>query len=313
MQVRALPVVVPVAVSWLAVTAIWSTTPLFVYLSTLAFPAELAGGLRMAVAAVLANLLLRATGGRLPRHRAAWLTYAAMTPGVFGAMYLTYLVADRIPTGLISVLFGLSPIVTAVCARVLADDPLPSPARLGAALVALAGLVFLTGASAGGGQAADTLAIGVLLLAVLLFSVSAVLVRKLGGGLDALAQTTGALWLSLPCYALAWLLHGAPLPALDSAQFTRSLLAIAYLAVFGSVLGFVCYYQVLKQMPAASAAMITVVTPVFALALGALFNGEVFTPSMLGGAVLVLAGVAGFLLDAGSLMRRLPGSDRRPD
>lgn len=306
MQNRAMSIVIPVAVSWLAVVAIWSTTPLFVYLSTLAFPAELAGGLRMAAAAVVANLLLWATGGTLPRSRAALLTYAAMTPGIFGAMYLTYLVADRIPTGLISVLFGLSPIVTALCARLLATDPLPSPSRLLAALVALAGLVFLTGASAGGEHTLDVVAIGVLLLAVLLFSVSAVLVRKLGSGLDALAQTTGALWVSLPFYALAWLLHGAPMPAFDSEMLMRSLLAIAYLALFGSVVGFACYYQVLKQMPAASAAMITVVTPVFALALGAVFNNETFTLPMLAGAALVLAGVGGFLLNAGDLARLSP-------
>lgn len=317
MQVRALPfvvpVAVPVAVSWLVVVAVWSTTPLFVFLSTQAFPAELAGGLRMATAALVAHALLRVRGGRLPMSRAAWLTYAAMTPGIFGAMYLTYLVADRVPTGLISVLFGLSPVVTALCARLLATDPLPSLARLGSAVVALAGLVFLTGASAGGATAADPVALVVLFVAVLLFSVSGVLVRKLGGGLDALAQTTGALWLSLPFYAAAWALHGAPSPAVGSESFTRSLLAIGYLALFGSVLGFVCYYQVLKQMPAASASLITVVTPVFALGIGALFNDERLTVGMLGGAALVLLGVGGFLVPATTIagIRRWLGGRRR--
>lgn len=310
MQTRALPLVIPVVVSYLVVVAVWSTTPLFVYLSTLAFPAELAGGLRMAAAAVIAHALLWATGGSLPRTGAALLTYAVMTPGIFGAMYLTYLVADRVPTGLISVLFGLSPVITAVFARLLGTDPLPSLPRLASALVALGGLMFLTGASTTEGTQVDTLALGVLLLAVLLFSVSAVLVRKLGSGLDALAQTTGALWISLPFYTLAWLLHGAPLPAFGSESFTQSLLAIAYLALFGSVVGFVCYYQVLKQMPAASAALITVITPVFALGIGAVFNGEQFTGAMLSGAALVIAGVAGFLLP-GAEVARLRGRLRR--
>lgn len=301
MQTRALPFVLPVVVSYLVVVAVWSTTPLFVFLSTQAFPAELAGGLRMAAAALVAHALLWATGGTLPRTRAAWLTYAAMTPGIFGAMYLTYLVADRVPTGLISVLFGLSPIVTAFSARLLAIDPLPSPGRLAAATVAVAGLAFLTGAGSAGSVQVDVLALGVLLIAVLLFSVSGVLVRKLGGGLDALAQTTGALYLSLPFYALAWLLHGAPVPSTGSGAFTQSLLAIGYLALFGSVLGFVCYYQVLKQMPAASASLITVITPVFALGLGALFNDERLTLGMLAGAALVLAGVAGFLVPSTTL------------
>lgn len=297
-----------VAVSYAIVVVVWSTTPLFLYLSTLAFPAELAGGLRMAVAAVVATALVWATGGVLRRDAAALRTYGAMLPGVFGAMYLSYLAAQRVPTGLISVLFGLSPVLSAFMARLLAAEPLPSPARLAAAGVALGGLVLIAD-GADSASHVDATGIGLLVAAVLLFSLSGVLVRLWGAGQDALAQTAGALWLSLPCYGLAWLVAGAVPPAAGSGDFLLSVAAIGYLAVIGSVVGFVCYYQVLKQMTAASAALITVITPVFALALGAVFNGERLTLPMLAGALLVLAGVAGFLLPAGSLrrLRRRPG------
>lgn len=294
-------VVFPITLSYLIVVVVWSTTPLFLYLSTRAFPAELAGGLRMAAGALVASLLIWATGGVLRRDRAALLTYVVMLPGVFGAMYLSYLAAPHVPSGLISVIFGLSPIISALCARALAVDPLPGMARFGAALIALAGLVFVTSESERGAAQVDIVGIVLLLGAVLLFSVSAVLVRKFGSGVDALVQTAGALWVSLPFYAGAWLLRGAPLPEAQSADFMLSLAAIAYLALFGSVLGFVCYYQVLKQMPAASAALITVITPVFALGLGALVNDERLTAAMLLGALLVVAGVAGFLLPVSSL------------
>lgn len=296
----------PVVVAYLVVVVVWSTTPLFLFLSTRAFPAALAGGLRMALAAVVATALVWGTGKALRRDRAALATYAAMTPGVFGAMFLSYLAAPHVPSGLISVLFGLSPVLSALLARVLGTDPLPAPGRLAAALLALAGLALICGASSHGAVKLDVGGVALLLGAVLLFSGSAVLVRKLGAGVDALVQTAGALWMSLPFYALAWLLAGAPLPDRDSAAFTLSAVAIVYLALFGSVLGFVCYYRVLQQMPAASAALITVITPVFALGLGALCNGERLTPSMLAGALLVLAGVAGFLLPVARLRALLP-------
>ena len=302
MQVRALPSpVVPLFLSFAVVVVVWSTTPLFLYLSTRAFPAELAGGLRMAVAAVLATVLLRVTGARLRLDALALQTYAAMTPGVFGAMYLSYLAAPRVPSGLISVLFGLSPVVSALCARLLRTDPLPAAGRLAAALLALAGLVLISRESGGGAAHLDAGGLALLLVAVLLFSLSGVLVRKLGAGIDALVQTTGALWMSLPFYFGAWLLAGAPPPDTGNVHFGMAVLAIGYLAVFGSVLGFACYYQVLKQMPAASASLITVITPVFALALGAWLNDERLTAAMLSGALLVLAGVAGFLLPASGL------------
>lgn len=288
----------PLVVSYLVVVLVWSTTPLFVFFSTLAFPPALAGGVRMALAAVLATVVAWATGRVLRRDRQALLTYAAMTPGIFGAMYLTYLAAPRVPSGLISVLFGLSPVVSAACARLLAREPLPSPGRMVAALVALGGLVLVTREGERGVGQADAAGIGLLLVAVLLFSVSGVLVRMLGAGMDALAQTAGGLWLSLPFYALAWVVDGLPVPDRDSAAFMRSAAAIAYLALFGSVLGFVCYYQVLSRMPAASASLITVITPVFALGLGAWVNDERLTGTMLAGAAVVVVGVAGFLVPA---------------
>ncbi len=67
-------VVFPITLSYLIVVVVWSTTPLFLYFSTRAFPAELAGGLRMAAGAVVASLLIWATGGVLRRDRAALLT-----------------------------------------------------------------------------------------------------------------------------------------------------------------------------------------------------------------------------------------------
>ncbi len=312
MQVRVSVRAFPVVVSYAVVVVVWSTTPLFVVLSTRAFPAELAGGLRMAAAALIATLVVWATGGTLRRDRAALLTYAAMTPGVFGAMYLTYLAAPRVPSGLISVLFGLSPVLAAVCARLFAAEPLPAAGRIVAALVALAGLAFIMEEGGRSAGHVDAGGVALLLLAVLLFCVSAVLVRKVGAGVDALVQTTGALWMSLPFYLLAWLAGGAPLPVSAAPAFGLSVVAIGYLALFGSVLGFACYYQVLKELPAASTALITVITPVFAMALGVLLNGEHFTAPMLLGALLVLAGVAGFLLPADRL-RALAGRWRPAD
>lgn len=50
--------------------------------------------------------------------------------------------------------------------------------------------------------------------------------------------------------------------------------AIVYLGVFGSVLGFALYYYVIKHMETGKVALITLVTPVIALWLGSLLDGE---------------------------------------
>lgn len=290
-----MPVALPVLLCWLLVVVVWSTTPLALHLSTLAFPASLAGGLRMALAALVLLLLLAALQRGLARERRAMLAWLAMLPGVFGSMYLSYLAAQRIPTGLISVVFGLSPVLSALFARWWLAEPALGLRRALAITVSLCGLALVVGVESFSGGALDPVGMACICLAVVLFSGSGVAVKKLGHGFDPVAQTAGALTLSLPLYALAWLAEGRPVPAMASADLPVALAAILYLAVAGSVLGFVCYYYVLQQMPAASAALITVVTPVFALALGAAWNGEHFTGWMLAGAVLVLGGVLAFL------------------
>jgi drug/metabolite transporter (DMT)-like permease len=54
----------------------------------------------------------------------------------------------------------------------------------------------------------------------------------------------------------------------------RTGVAIVYLGVFGSVLGFALYYYIIKHMEAGKVALITLVTPVLALLLGSWLNGE---------------------------------------
>jgi drug/metabolite transporter (DMT)-like permease len=277
------------------VVLVWSTTPLFLHFSTLAFPAALAGGLRMAVAALVAVLVLAWLKRPLARDARARTVYLWMLPGVFASMYCAYLAASRVPSGVISVVYGTSPVLTALLARAWLGEPLPGVLRLAGAGVALAGLVVIAGAEGGGQAGLDGTGMAFLLAAVVLFCVSAVGVKRTAAGLDPLVQTTGGLLLSLPFYALAWLGEGLPLPRHDAADFTLSTGAILYLAIAGSLLGFVCYYRVLQQFAASEAALITVITPVFALLLGALLNGEQLSAPMLGGALLVIAGVAAFL------------------
>jgi drug/metabolite transporter (DMT)-like permease len=68
--------------------------------------------------------------------------------------------------------------------------------------------------------------------------------------------------------------------------------SIAYLALFGSIVTFSAYFWLLRSIPAYRLSLVSYVTPVFALALGASFGGEPLRSSTLAGTALVLAGVA---------------------
>src|SRR2546430_16770335 len=72
----------------------------------------------------------------------------------------------------------------------------------------------------------------------------------------------------------------------------RSLFGLAYLVVFGSLIGYSAYVWLLANAPIGQVATYAYVNPVIAIALGAIVLGESITWRIAGGALLVLAAVA---------------------
>jgi drug/metabolite transporter (DMT)-like permease len=80
----------------------------------------------------------------------------------------------------------------------------------------------------------------------------------------------------------------------DPAAFSLdSLLAFAYLVVFGSLVAFTAYVWLLKHAPISQVATYAYVNPVVAIALGALILDETVTGLVAAGAAVIVASVAG--------------------
>lgn len=275
-----------VPAAYLGVILIWSTTPLAIQWSGDGPGFLFGAAARMAIGALVCLLLVRLLRVTLPWHRPALRSYAAAAVGIYGAMICVYWGAQYVPSGLISVLFGLTPIVTGVLAAGWLNEQALTPVRLAGSVIGLGGLALIFGLDRPGGAAGYGLA--AVLLSVLLHSLSTVWVKRLGAGLPALTLTTGALLVSLPCYLLTWLVLDAGLPP---ALPPRAVLAIVYLGVFGSVAGFILYYYTLRRVTAGRMALILLVTPVLALLLGHFLNGETFGARQIAGAALILSGL----------------------
>lgn len=277
-----------VPAAFLAVVLIWSTTPLAVKWSSEG-PGFLFGVLgRMTLATVLCLALVAALRQAFPWHRAARRTYFSGALGLYGAMLCIYWSAQYVPSGLIAVLFGLSPLVTALLAQPLLGERALTPVRLSGMLLALAGLAAIFGASLALGPHMVHGLAGIL-AGVLFQSLSMVLVKRYGAELPSLTVTSGALLVAAPLFFITWLIfdHHAPaeLP-------TRALLSIVYLGVVGSLIGFTLFFYVLKRVTANTSALITLITPVLALLLGATINHEHVGLRVWAGTALVLSGLA---------------------
>jgi len=276
--------------AYLGVIIIWSTTPLAILWSSedVGFVFGLTS--RMLIGAVLALIVAALLGSGLIWHRRARLAYIASAIGIYGGMISVYWAAQFIPTGWISVIFGLSPLFTALMAQLWLDGEKLTRPRLFGMLTGLAGLAMIFASSFSLHHQA-VLGVIAMLASVSIHSGSAVWIKRIKPEIPAIVMTSGGLLFAAPLFLLTWIATGADIPEEFS---TRTLGAIAYLALLGSVLGFALYYYVLSQVEATKVALITLITPLVALGLGHLFNSEPMTLNIVAGSLLILSGLAMF-------------------
>lgn len=288
-----------VPAAYLGVILIWSTTPLAIQWSAQGASFSFAVMARMLIGLAICLALLAATRTAFPFTAAARRLYAISGLSMFVAMLLTYWGALHIPSGLISVIFGLSPLVTGVFAALWLSERTLTPIRIAGLGLALAGLWLIFGQPWPGDSQA-TLGIAAVVIGMTVQALGLVWIKRLNVRASALAITSGSLGVATPLFVLAWLI--ADSARLPPDTTLRAGAAIVYLGVLGSVVGFTLYYYVIKHLDAGRVALIMLVTPVAALLLGQTLNAE-FIPAR-GWAGIALIG-AGLLLYEWLALRQL--------
>jgi len=278
-----------VRAAYFAVVLIWSTTPLGIVWSSESVSPTLAVLLRMMIAMFFGLLLINYGKIHLPWHKKAVRVYGYSGIGIYGGMIFSYAAASTIPSGMMSLVFGLSPIISGLLAQKILNERKFGLARQGALVMALFGL-SLACSDNFSLESQNGFGLLFILLAVFFFSLSGVLVKSVHLEIHPIATTVGALSVCVPLFLITWLLIDGTIP-FEQWQ-ARSIWAILYLGVFGSLIGFVAYFYVLQKLNASTVALVTMMTPVFALTLGALFNNEVISLKLFIGAIFIMLGLA---------------------
>ncbi len=270
---------------------IWGTTWSVIRIGLEGIPPLTGVALRFAIAGSVLLALGRLLRIELPRGAVIRRLWTIETLFGFVVSYgVVYWAEQWVPSGLAAVLFSTFPIFVAVLAHfALEQEPLRAGAMTGLVLgVGGVAVIFsedLT-ALAGPGVAG---AAAVLLASPMAGAVSHVAVKKWGAGFHpvhlasvpmlATAAITGAVALAVE--------RGRPL-VLDG----RSVGALLYLALLGSVVTFTLYYWLLARLPATRLSLMTYALPIVALAIGTLVFDEPWSARTFGGSGLVVVGVA---------------------
>jgi len=119
-------------------------------------------------------------------------------------------------------------------------------------------------------------------------SLGAVMIKKLRPDIPAISITAGSLMIALPGFIANAVYHGG-IPSEVSLQMTG---AIIYLAMLGTATGFPLYYYLLKNISAERIALVTLITPVTALLIGAALNDEIISANVWLGTLFIIIGLA---------------------
>ncbi|MEQ1527867.1 MAG: DMT family transporter [Methylococcales bacterium] len=277
-----------VGLAYVFIILLWGTTPLAIKWSSEGAGFLFAGMARMTIGVACLLLVLAIKRQRLQWHRSALLTYAAITMQIYGSMVPVYWAAQFIPSGWISVILGLSPLITAVLAAIWLAERSLSQAKIFSYLLSVSGLAIMYGSALELGPNAVLGMVAVVFSAFLQCS-SAVWIKRINAKIPALAQVTGGLLMSLPLYWGSWAIADGHWPK-DVPVMAWA--GIAYLGAIASTIGFVLYYYLLKKLGATQVALITLISPVLALLLGHVLNQEPLTLKIVGGTLCILAALS---------------------
>jgi drug/metabolite transporter (DMT)-like permease len=288
-----------ILLAYFSVVLIWATTPLTIQWSSDSLSFIAAVLLRMALAlalGLLINVLLRR---KLFAVDGAWKAYAAGAIGIFPNMPVVYWAAQYISSGLIAVIFALSPFVMGLMTILLLKQNPFNARRFLALVIALLGLVTIFYEQFHL-KLDSVYGIAGILSSCFMFSFSSVLVKKTNISVDSFNQMLGSLLFSLPCLALCWWLLDGQIPAAVS---TKSLLSISYLSVVGSLLGISLFFFVLANMSPTAVSLITFMTPILSLVIGNTVAHESLSWQLWAGAACVIFALLIYIdLSAGNFL-----------
>jgi drug/metabolite transporter (DMT)-like permease len=264
-----------------ALYLIWGSTYLALRHVVEALPALLSSSLRYSTAGAILYAFVRARGAAAPSRR-QWLV--SIPTG--GLMFLVgngfvAMAEQRVSSGLAAVACAATPLFA--CALSLPFGERPSRLEWAGVGVGFAGVILLglgdLRAAAGPGA--------LLLLAPVGWALGSVLTRRVSLPAGTMAAATQMIGGGAVTFVVATL-RGERLPASVSGH---ALLALAYLVLFGSIVGFSAYTYLLRNTTTALATSYAYVNPVLAVVLGAALDGERPGVGMLAPGALVVMGV----------------------
>lgn len=241
----------------------------------------------LASAILYAMMLVRKESlprGKMFRGLALFMGFAG-----FGVPYaLVYWGQHLIPSALASILFATYPFFVGIFSYAFLPNEKMNAFKIFAVILGFSGVYLIFSSElaidvhiAVGGMAA-------IVISAFIQAISLVCLKKYGETFSPISLN----FLSMSIGAVLLLVASVVVEDYSTVSFThQAVLSILFLAAFGNVVAFVSYFWLVKHVETVLLSMTSFVTPIIAVALGALVLNETLSPRIFSGATLVLCGI----------------------
>jgi drug/metabolite transporter (DMT)-like permease len=248
--------------------------------------------MRFFTAGVVLYAWTRAKGISAPSRR-EWASATLVGFVIFVVDYgLLFWAEQRVPSGIAAVMLATIPVFMALSEIIFLGTQKLTLRLVIAMLVGIAGVVVLVNPSVGFGQApVDGLGAAALVVSAISWSIGSILTRKLplpqSKVMSSSAQMVAGGFMLVVAAALLGDFKGFSFGAVS----TRVWLALAYLVVAGSIIGFTAYVWLIHHESPTKVGTYAYVNPVVAVLLGYYAGGEALGARTVLGTLLVLVSV----------------------
>ena len=291
-----------ILVPLVALSVLWGGSFFFVGVAVADLPPLTIVVLRVGLAALVLGAVARLSGRGMPFERNIWLAFALM--GLLNNAVPFSLIVwgqTHIASGLASILNATTPLFGVIVAHVLTNDEKINVNRLVGVAVGFAGVLLVIGPDALEGLRTNVAAQLAVLGAAVSYAFAGVFGRRFKrAGIPPLASAAGQLTAST--LMLLPLALAVDQPWTLAMPAGRTWAAIAGLALLSTALAYVIYFRILVFTGAVNLLLVTLLIPVSAILLGAVFLDEQLAARQFAG-----MGVIGLSLAAidGRIIRRL--------
>jgi len=267
---------------------IWGTTWMAIRVLVRDVPPVRAAGLRLLVGSVALIGLALIQRAPWPTKAREWVFVALLSFTMMGIPFgLVFWAEQFVTSSITAVFYAATPLFVALFTPLILRKSVPRGALL-AMLCALGAIADLFHFSLRG-DARSTLGGAMILLAVVSSGLSAVLAKRELKYVDPVVSTGMQLVIGgAGLYAISLFTESGQ----ESNWTANAIMALLFLALIGSAVGFTVWYALIKHLPPYKLSTTNLIVPFIAIAEGGLFQHEAITWRMFLTAVVIAAAVA---------------------